>query len=596
QYEEGSNAYHIPAVFELGADTNASGIKHSIQQIISRHEILRSTIVQGEDQQGIQIVHDQPLSIEESDLTDQDDYRVILQQDINRPFDLSCEYPVRVKLYRIMTQEGELRRLLLINTHHIASDGWSMGIFQRELFSFYKAYVSNDTGFSLPALEIQYKDYALWQKRYLQEDILTRQLNYWKNKLSGYQPLELPTDYARPAQINYAGASHVFTIQKDTSDKLRNLSQAYGVTLHTVLLSGLNILLSKYTGQQDIVIGSTIANRHHRQTEGLIGFFVNTQANRTLLSSTQSFTGLVQQVHQDQVFAQQHQDLPFEKLVDALEVERDTSRHPIFQVTFGVQDFRQESETIADQQKYFKPFRESIGYAVEKFDLSLFIHDNDQELKGRASYATSLFSKETIERLVNHYVQLLSQLLEAPEKPYSELSLLQREEYDRIVYQWNATDKAYAQDKTIQALFQAQVERTPDHIALVYEGEQLTYRELNEKSNQLARYIREQYQKRTTQSLAPDTLIALCVERSLEMVIGILAVLKAGGAYVPIDPLYPQERIDYLLADTQAALVLSQRQLSEESKIQLPEESVVYIDLSEDLYKETDGSDLPCYS
>ena len=601
QYEQGTNAYHIPVVFELAADTDIEGMKYALHQIVSRHEVLRSTIEQGDNQQGIQIVHEDPLFIEQVQLTDNDDLEALIKEDINRPFDLSANYPIRVKFYRILSEGLEAasssdRTILLVNIHHLASDGWSTEIFQKELFAFYEAYLNNDTTFSLPALEIQYKDYAIWQRAYLTGDILEQQLSYWKDKLSGYQTLALPTDYPRPSQVDYKGAYQAFSLNKKISQKLRTLAKDYGVTLHSVMLSATNILLGKYTGQQDIIIGSPIANRHHRQTEGLIGFFVNTQVNRTLLSKNQSFEELIKQVHQQQITAQLHQDLPFEKLVDELDVERDPSRHSVFQVMFVVQSFGNDSKTTDEQRKYLKPFLGSAAYEVEKFDLSIFIDDNLETLSGLISYATSLFHKDTILRLIDHYTYLLDRLVKAPQKPYSGLSLLQPEEYNQIIYQWNETDKDYPKNKTIYQLFQEQVEKAPDSTALVYEGQELTYRTLNEKSNQLARHIRDEYKKKTKEELGADTLIALCLDRSIEMVIGILAVLKAGAAYVPIDPAYPQQRLDYILEDTQTALVLTQRQLSENRDIALSKDKVVYIDLSEKLFQQEDTSNLPKHS
>ncbi|MGB5498859.1 MAG: condensation domain-containing protein, partial [Maribacter sp.] len=563
QYEEGTNAYHMPEVLELERQTDIEGIKYALRQIVSRHEVLRSTIEQGDDQAGIQRVHNEPLPIEEVSIAESDDHEALIREDINRPFDLKTEYPIRVKFYRILSEKSASekksgRTLLLINTHHVASDGWSSDVFQRELFAYYEAYVDKGTEFSLPTLEIQYKDYAVWQRTYLTGEVLGQQLSYWKDKLSGYQNLELPTDHARPNQTDYRGAYQAFTLSKKTSEKLRALAKDLGTTLHSVLLSSINILLGKYTGQQDIVIGSPIANRHHRQTEGLIGFFVNTQVNRTILGQSQSYEDLIHQVHQDQIAAQIHQDLPFEKLVEEMDVERDASRHPIFQVMFGVQSFVGDSKQIDEQSNYFKPFQGSSGYEVEKFDLSIFIDDGREVLEGDIGYATGLFHKDTIARLIDHYTYLLDQLVESPQEAYSKLSLLRPQDYEQIVYEWNATDKDYPRDKTIYGLFEEQVEKTPDNIALVFEGQQLTYGELNEKSNQLARHIRARYKKRTKQTLRPDTLIALCLDRSLEMVIGIMAVLKAGGAYVPIDPSYPQDRLDYILEDTKAELVLSQ--------------------------------------
>ena len=485
---------------------------------------------------------------------------------------------------------------MLINTHHIASDAWSTGIFERELYTYYDAYINNDVDFCLPALEIQYKDYAVWQRSYLTGEVLEKQLSYWKDKLSGYQTLELPTDYARPGEIDYRGSSQIFIVGGETSQKLRALAQRFGVTLYSVMLSSINILLSKYTGQDDIITGSVNANRHHRQTEGIIGFFVNTLANRTLLNKTQSFEDLIQQVHQEQIQAQLYQDLPFEKLVEELGVERDPSRHPVFQVMFGIHDIGNQDNSTDQQKNYLIPFQAEDAYAVEKFDLSINIYDGQEELMGHISYATGLFHKDTIERFIHHYTYLLEQLAESPEQPYSQHNLLSPEEYERIVYDWRVTEKVYPIEKTIYQLFQEQVEKTPDNIALVYEEQQLSYKQLNEKSNQLARHIRTAFQHRAAHELTPDTLIALWMDRSLEMVIGILAILKAGGAYVPIDTNYPQDRIDYILEDTRAQLILSQRQLSDGSNAQLPTDKVIYIDLAEQFYKEGDTSNLQPHS
>ncbi|RBL90379.1 non-ribosomal peptide synthetase/type I polyketide synthase [Chitinophaga flava] len=590
EYEKGTNAYHIPAVYELAATTKVEGLKYALRQIVARHEVLRTTI-QGKDQQGVQIVHLRSLSVEELLLTVHDDLDALLAEDINRPFDLRKEYPIRAKFYKIEADDSPERIILLINIHHIASDGWSTEIFQRELFAYYQAYLRKDSSFSLPALEIQYKDYALWQRSWLTGETLDRQLNYWKNKLSGYQPLAFPTDYPRPDRINYTGSHQIFTLNKQISDRLRSLTRQHGVTLHSALLGSMSILLGKYTGQDDILIGSPIANRHYRQIQDLIGFFVNTLINRTQLSNTQSYEELVREVHQQQMEAQQHQDLPFEKLVSELGVERDLSRHPLFQIAFVVQRFG--SKVPDEQQDYLKPFKGILSHEVEKFDLTVFIDDSDEEITGQISYATSLFREETIARLIQHYTYLLDTLTQAPEKAYSRISLLSPDEYQEIVYGWNDTAKVYPTGKTIHQYFEAQAAAYPDHTALVYEDRQLSYKELNEKSNQLARHIREQFRQKTGTELQPDTLIALCMDRSPEMIVSILAVLKAGGAYVPLDPAYPQQRKDFILEDTNAVLVLGLRR---DSGLQLPEEKVLYTDLTEDLYLHEDTANLRAYS
>ena len=600
QYEQGTNAYHIPMVSELDKTTDKAGIKYALEQIVLRHEVLRSTIEQSASGVGIQHVHGEAPVIEELSISEKADYNSIIRADINRPFDLGKSYPVRVKFYNIVREDTlavqESRTLLLINMHHIASDGWSGDIFQKELFAYYKAYISKDKDFRLPELGIQYKDYSAWQRSWLSGEILEKQLSYWKEKISGSQIITFPTDYVRPPHIDYKGSSQTFTISKGISEKLRVLARHHGVTLNSVLLSSVNILLGKYTGQEDIVTGSPIANRHHRQTEDLIGFFVNTQVNRTILNRNQNFHDLIKQVHQEQSEAQAYQDLPFEKLLDESGVERDPSRHPVFQIMFGLLNFGKASQVTDTSKMILHPYHLEEAFNVEKFDLSIFIDDSQEELCVQFSYATSLYHQDTILRIRNHYSHLLGQLAKAPEIPYSQIGLLNTEEYNRTVIEWNDTFKSYPDDKTIHELFAEQVFRTPVSIALVYEGQQLTYRELNEKSNQLARYIRGRYRQRTNQEMTPDTLIALYLNRSPELFAGILAVLKAGGAYVPIDTNYPQERIDFILEDTGAELILSQASLWKASNIRLPENRIVDISFSESLYNTEETSTLHQHS
>lgn len=578
QYEQGSNAYHIPAVYELGTRTTIKGIKHALQQIVTRHEVLRTTIEQCHNQeQGIQRVHEEPLQMEEVTVSNQAAYRSLIKEDVNRPFDLSKEYPVRVKFY-IVKQTNALTGLpskkkvfLLINIHHIAADGWSIGIFEKELLAFYQAFVSKDNNFCLPGLDIQYKDYAVWQKTFLTGQVLESQLGYWKKKLAGYQALQLPTDFVRPGSIDYKGAQEKFTFTKAISGQLRNLARINGATLHSVMLSSIYILLGKYSGQDDIVVGSPIANRQHLQTEGLMGCFVNMQVNRARLNKTAGFQDLIQEVHQEQAAAQLYQDLPFEKLVDELGVNGDPSRHPIFQVMFVVQRFGNKKNNS------FKASPAKGVHAVEKFDLSFYIDDHGEELTGQISYATSLFHKNSIVRLIDHYAFLLYQLIASPLQPYGLISLLNPEEYKQTVTGWNKTNKTFPVEKTICQLFQEQVDKWPDNIALDYESERLTYRELNEQSNHLAQYIRKQYTKRTKHAIPPGIPIAIFTDNSIEAVTGILAILKAGAAFVPVATHYPQERINYILEDTGTVLILCQRKAGTDKHLLLPQEKIIHI-------------------
>ncbi|MFD0749585.1 amino acid adenylation domain-containing protein [Mucilaginibacter calamicampi] len=590
QLEEGTNAYHIPTVLELGPGTEAEGVKYALQQIVLRHQVLRSTIQQPEDlDYPVQKVNNRPLVFEETILSDAGNLNALIRADINRPFDLSAENPLRAKFYKVISVDGESRTILLINIHHIAADGWTLDIFKNELFAYYEAYMANDHEFTLPALAIQYKDFALWQKAYLKREVLQGQLNYWKNKLSGFQTLDFPADHARQIKNDYRGASLQFTIGAEASANLRALAQSTGTTLNSVLLSGLNILLSKYTGQQDIVTGSPVANRHLEQLEGLIGFFVNTVVNRTILGREQTFRQLVTQVHNEQVQMQKHQDIPFEKLVEELNVERDPGRNPVFQILFSVQNFG-AGEDITQAKTYFRPFSVFDFYDVEKFDLSFTIDSSNVELQGRISYSTSLFEKNTVESLAAHYVGLLTQLSRTPDAYYSKIGLLGAQEYKRVIYDWNVTEKDFPRDKTINKLFEEQARRNPNSIALVCNGQQLTYAELNTHSNQLARRIRAEYYKANSVQIPVDTVIALYLDRGFEMIIGILGVLKAGAAYVPINIDHPKEKTDFILADTGAQIILSQQRLLSDEK--LPAEKVMLIDLTEGFYQTESDTNL----
>jgi len=592
QFEQGTKAYHLPAIYELANDTDSDGIRHALKEIVNRHEVLRSTIEQGYNDQGIQVVHDYPLPIEESTLKQNENIDTFLKEEIDRPFNLASEYPIRVKFFYI----GSNRTVLLVIIHHIACDGWSTGIFQRELCAYYEAYVEKNLEFKLPELEVQYRDYAVWQKSYLTGAVLKEQLNYWKCNLKGFQSLSLPTDYPRSKQIDYKGDNYTFSFTKKTSDRLRILAKNFGVTMHSVLLSATNILLGKFSGQEDIVVGSVIANRHFWQTEGLIGFFVNTQVNRTQLNKHQSFNELILEVHQNQLNAQLYQDIPFERLVIELGINRDIFRHQIFQVTFGMQGFGNDLEATEKLKKYLGPYQGTKVFEVEKFDLSIYMNDSEEEITTTISYATSLFHKNSIIRCAGYFTHLIDQLSEFPNNAYSQFSLLDKEGYNQIINQWNKKDRTYTDNETIYELFQKQVQKTPDKTALIYGDMEMSYNQLNEKSNQLARYIRKRYHQRTGNELKPDTLISLCIERGFETVLAILAVLKAGGAYVPIDPSYPKKRISYIMSDTKSELVLVQRELFVNSNVQFIEDKVIYIDMEEDIYDEEDIYNLSPHS
>ena len=562
QYEQGTNAYHIPMVLELSDIVDHSLLKEALSHLVNRHEVLRTVFKLNEEGIDYQAVLTFPLMINQTKgkTLKLFSFKQALDKDINQIFNLKEDYPIRVVFYEVENNEDknnkETKHYLLINIHHIAFDGWSTDILLTELNRSYESLLESKT-INLPALSIQYKDFTIWQKDYLQGEVLDKQIDYWKGKLQGIEPLSFPTDHRRPAQIDYSGKNVSFSLDKALSKQLKDLSKEKGCTLYSTLLTGFYILLHKYTGQEDIVIGTPIANRHFSQLENLIGFFVNSLPLPQTIKGLDNAGDLITQVHQGLVEAQSHQDIPFEKIVEELKVEQDPSRHPIFQIMFGLQNF---GESKSD---YFKHANIESNYNIAKHDLSLFLSEQEEHIIGSFNYATALFDQDTIERINTHYQEILKQLAGSQSKTVQTYQVLTAQEYNQIVYEWNDTDKDYPEDKTIYQLFQEQVEKTPHNIAIVFEDNELTYQALNEQSNQLARYIRKQYQltHEHNEALKPDTLIALCLDRSIEMIVAILGTLKAGAAYVPIDPSYPEDRIHYILEDTQAPILLTQTHL-----------------------------------
>ncbi|MBP9769631.1 MAG: amino acid adenylation domain-containing protein, partial [Burkholderiales bacterium] len=492
QYEAGTNAYHIPMLIELAMNVNVDILKQSIQAIVARHEILRTIFVKNSDGNYYQQVQTAKLKINEY-IIDEDKFPSLfnkqLDLDVNTPFELTTSYPIRVSVYQIISNSfvdtnnaiirnpSQSRRMLLINVHHIASDGWSMDILVKEIYAYYDYFSNSKTKLSLPHLTIQYKDFAYWQRNYLSGNILQQQLNYWQQQLADYEPLVLPTDKVRPALVDYSGKSIRFSLDAECSAKLRLAARAQNCSLYSVLLSGFYVLLSKYSNQDDIVIGTPFANRHYNQIENLIGFFVNTLVLRAKVNPDDSITDLIQQLHHELIHAQGHQDLPFEKLVDHLNVEKDLSRNPIFQVMFGVQYF---GKLDAQQQLFKVADIQDLNYNVAKFDLECFMDDSESIISGFFKYATALYEESTIERMIAHYQLVLQQLADevsqtfdykqhSQQRKLKDYQLLSQAEYQQIVYDWNQTDKAYPKDKTIQQLFEEQVQRTPDNVAVVFE-------------------------------------------------------------------------------------------------------------------------------
>ncbi|RZM27139.1 MAG: amino acid adenylation domain-containing protein, partial [Pedobacter sp.] len=460
------------------------------------------------------------------------------------PFDLSSDYMLRA----LLISQGEEDHVLVVTIHHIASDAWSSSILVRELIELYSSYQEGRKP-NLPTLPLQYADYSLWQREYLQGEVLASKLSYWKSKLDGVSVLQLPTDYVRPAVQSTRGDSFAFNIDQDLSASLQALSQSEGVTLYMTLLAAFKVLLYRYSGQEDICVGSPVAGRSHHEIEGLIGFFVNTLALRTELSGDSSFTTVLQSVKKTTLEAYNHQEVPFEKVVEAVVRERDPSRSPLFQVMLVLQNTPVVPELrLGEVSLSPKVFNQDIS----KFEISFNMMETTEGLQGSVEYNTDLYSAQTIQRMTTHFANLLRSIVSFPSGEISSFDLLSGSERSMLLEEFQGLKSSYPIDKTITDLFENQVLQSPDAIAVAFEDTQLTYNALNIRANQLAHYL-------LSKGAVPGQLIPICMERSTEMIVGILGILKAGCAYVPIDADYPQERINYMLEDTQASLVLSNR-------------------------------------
>ncbi len=554
QLDVDSCVYNLPLLFEVKGNLSLPALELAFSQILRRHESLRTRIrvVRGLPVQAIAEPEELVLPvIDLTELSEEDrdtEAERIVAEEARLPFDLSRGPLVRFKLFRL----GGKRYLFFLNMHHIIWDGWSVGVFLRELGVLYESFLGGE-GLPLAELPIQYADYAEWQREWLQGEVLDKQIEYWKEKLGGeLTELQLPVDRPRPAVASYRGARQSFELSGTLTTALKELSRREGVTLFMMLLSAFKTLLYRYTGQEDIIVGSVIANRNRRELEGLIGFFANTLVLRTDLSEGPNFKELLGRVREVTLEAYAHQDLPFDRLVQILGPERDMSRQPLFQVMFVLQDASLPSLELPGVTMNVL----EVDNGTSKFDLTLEMREDRQVLSGVIEYSTDLFDRATIDRMIRHFRVLLDGIVLDPTQRLWELPLLTEGERHRLLVEWNGTRRDYPRDKCIHELFEEQVERAPDAVAVVCEDEQLSYRELSRRSNLLAQRLQEL-------GVGPDVLVALYMERSIEMMVAILGILKAGGAYVPLDPRYPQERIAFMLEDTDASIVLSQSRLME---------------------------------
>jgi len=556
QMQPNAAVYNLPMAIRVEGFLDISAFEQSLNEIVRRHEILRTRFVLAKGQPAQRVEEAAAIEIEKVDLqaslaSTEDTQRAIEQAAIKaatQPFDLSQDQLLRVTLLKL----SETESVVLFTLHHIVADGWSQEILIQELATFYRAALMGSEAASLPELPIQYADFSIWQQNWLTGETLQKQLSYWENQLDkNQQVLQLPTDYPRARTQTYQGAVEQFSLSKEISDQLRSLGQAHSATLFMTLLAAFKVLLYRYTGQTDLVVGTPIANRHRPEVEGLIGLFVNTLVLRSHLSPHASFKTLLEQIKTTTWAAYNHQDLPFEKLVEALQPERDLSYSPLFQVKFRLENL--PTETLSLPGLTFQRLPQAVTTA--KLDLSVDLYETVDGIVGGFEYNSDLFKSDTIQRMVCHFKTLLSSIVNNSDSSVAELPMLTSEEQKQQLVDWNDTDKPYRKDCCFHNLFEAQAERVPDSIALLFddgkEVQQLTYAEINQRSNQLAHYLQ-------SLGVGPEVIVGICVERSPDMIIALLAVLKAGGAYLPLDPTYPTDRLSYMLEDAQVPILLSQ--------------------------------------
>ncbi|MCS8216185.1 non-ribosomal peptide synthase/polyketide synthase [Pseudomonas aeruginosa] len=553
--EPQSGAYNLPSAVRLNGPLDRQALERAFASLVQRHETLRTVFPRGADDSLAQAPLQRPLEVAFEDCSGLPEaeqearLREEAQRESLQPFDL-CEGPLlRVRLIRL----GEERHVLLLTLHHIVSDGWSMNVLIEEFSRFYSAYATGAEP-GLPALPIQYADYALWQRSWLEAGEQERQLEYWRGKLGERHPvLELPTDHPRPAVPSYRGSRYEFSIEPALAEALRGTARRQGLTLFMLLLGGFNILLQRYSGQTDLRVGVPIANRNRAEVEGLIGLFVNTQVLRSVFDGRTSVATLLAGLKDTVLGAQAHQDLPFERLVEAFKVERRLSHSPLFQVMYNHQPL------VADIEALDSVAGLSFGQLdwksrTTQFDLSLDTYEKGGRLYAALTYATDLFEARTVERMARHWQNLLRGMLENPQASVDSLPMLDAEERYQLLEGWNATAAEYPLQRGVHRLFEEQVERTPTAPALAFGEERLDYAELNRRANRLAHALIER-------GVGADRLVGVAMERSIEMVVALMAILKAGGAYVPVDPEYPEERQAYMLEDSGVQLLLSQSHL-----------------------------------
>jgi amino acid adenylation domain-containing protein len=549
-----SVAYHVLRPLQIIGTLDVKLLERVLTEVVSRHEVYRTNIVTKQGRP-VQIINPpQPIELPVTDLSGlsreerEEQVQHLIAEEGQRPFNLAHGPLWRLTLLRL----DEAEHLLMLTEHHVVHDGWTEG---RLVLDFLALYAATATGqpSPLPELSIQYADFAYWQRHTIQGELLESLLSYWKEQLADSPPmLELPGDFPRPAVMSFRGANSTWQFTPELTTALNVLSRREGATLYMTLLTAFNVLLHRYTRQEDLVIGTPIANRNHIETELLTGFFANTLVMRNDLSGKPGFKELLGRVREVALGAYMHQDMPFERLVEELQPDRALNRQPLFQVMFVLQNAP-------------NPPVELPGLTVEtlrvhngtsKFDLLLAMREDRDQLTAAMEYNTDIFEEKTIQRMLQHFQNLLEAIVANPDQRISALSLMKEAERQQLLVDWNNTEFARREDRNIVQLFEDQVERTPDAVALMFQGESLTYKKLNERANQLAHFLQ-------ARGVGPEVFVGICMQRSVEMMVSVLGVLKAGGAYLPLDPTYPKERLAYMIGDTKAHLLLTQHSLLE---------------------------------
>jgi amino acid adenylation domain-containing protein len=574
-------AYNIPIGLRLQGKLDVAILERAFGEVARRHDALRTTFHMN-PQSGApeQLIHSwQPFHLPVAEVSgnheaEQEQHlRRLASQESQRPFNLRTGPLFRALLLRRAADQ----HILVITMHHIVSDGWSVGLIINELATLYEAYSQGQPS-PLPDLPIQYVDFAHWQREGMTSEVLEQQLGYWRQQLKGPVPvLELPTRGPRPSTYSTRGAVRVWRMARDLSDGAKALSQREGVTLFMTLIAAFKVLLHRYTGEADLLVGTPIAGRNRREVEGLIGVFINTLVLRTDLSGEPTFRELLARVKEVALGAYANQDVPFEKLVEELQPERDMSRSPLFQVMFVLQNAPMPAFKKGDL--VMSPL--VIEGVTSKFDMTLsLMEEEDGIILGWLECNTDLFDEPMMQRLIGHYETLLRGVIADPGERLSRLPLLTEAERRQLLVEWNDTAGDYALDHCMHELFEAQVKRTPQATAVIFEGRQLTYEELNQRANKLARYLQ-------ASGIGPEILAGISMERSLEMIVALLGVLKAGAAYVPLDPTYPRERLAFMMEDADVKLVLTQSHLVQ----QLPDYGapVICLDTDEDALTQSQG-------